>query len=195
MGLFGVLVAAVLVWLLLNLWYMPVLGDFSCSLQPWFVAEAQVEAGDEGCPGSLDEAWNDADWAMDRYEQIASSYRTTALYYLDDGRRHNITSGDDKGPDALRAERALRATGASSIRGRYPAASHVEVKVAAIMRENGTTKGEMVINHRAGPCFGNPAIGLSCQEVLSLVLPPGAILRVWYLPESGPIAFSDFRGR
>jgi len=148
MGLVGVFVIAVLVWVLLNLWYVPTLGNFSCSPWPWFVAEAQ--AGDEGCPGSLDEAWNNADWAMDRHEEIAKGYQTTGLYYLDDGRRHKILSGDEKGADALRAERALRVAGAPSIRGRYPAASHVEVKVDRAELSGGAVAGAAACSDLAG---------------------------------------------
>lgn len=61
------------------------------------------------------------------------------------------------------------------------------------MRENGLTSGLLVINRQDGPCRG--AVGLSCQEVLSQVLPAGATLRVWFPTAGGAMDYKDFQGK
>jgi len=57
------------------------------------------------------------------------------LLYDEDGTQHTYTSGEDDDFDL--AEEVLEERGAPRSRaGTYPAASHVEVKVAALMRDN-----------------------------------------------------------
>jgi hypothetical protein len=75
--------------------------------------------------------------------------------------------------------------------GRCLAASHVETKVAALMRETGVEHGVLVINNRAGPC-GPSAEGTSCMDVLSSILPAGSHLRVWYPDAGGTMQYRDF---
>ena len=115
------------------------------------------------------------------------------MFYDDDGERHTFASGDEGGSDAEQARKALRTVGAAAAPdGSYPAATRVEVKVAAVMREAGVKTGVLVINRQNGPCTG--AVGLSCQEVLPAVLPSGTTLRVWF-PSGGGMEYQDFRGK
>lgn len=176
------------------MWYKPTLGNFSCSYAPWFIAEARADTGND-CPGSIAEAWDNSTWAMGRWSEIQDERETTGSFYGEDGARHTVVSGDEKGQDAEYANRVLREVGAQSDRsGRYPAATHVEVKIAALMREAGFRKGVVIINHKTGPCGGTE--GLSCKEVLPLILSPGTTLRVWYMPlGSSTIQHVDFTGR
>lgn len=60
--------------------------------------------------------------------------------------------------------------------GRHPAITHVETKVAMMMREAELTTGVVVINNEEGPCPG----AYSCSRVLSVVLAEGATLTVWW---------------
>ena len=46
------------------------------------------------------------------------------------------------------------------------------------MRETGVNHGLLVINNPGGICQGGDG-GVGCQDVLQLVLPPGATLAVW----------------
>jgi hypothetical protein len=139
-------------------------------------------------------AWDDAGWAADRFDTIKGKYDTTGIFYDEDGEPHEFSSGDEKGADAERARKVLRAVGAASDgTGSYPAATHVEVKVAALMREAGLKTGLLIINHEDGPCAGGA--GLSCREVVSSVLAPGTTLRVWFPTSDGPMDHLDFQGK
>lgn len=183
-----ILIPVLALFLLLNMFWIPHLGRFSCSVAPWFVPVARA---DGACPGSLHAAMADAGWAAERWEEIRDERQTVGLFYDEDGHRHRYESGDQKGADAERARRVLRDAGASRApNGSYPAASHVETKVAALMHEHGVRRGTLVINNL--PCGGDR--GLSCQEVLSLMLPPGTMLRLWY-PKAGAMEYLDFVGR
>ncbi|MGH3620293.1 MAG: DddA-like double-stranded DNA deaminase toxin [Sciscionella sp.] len=71
--------------------------------------------------------------------------------------------------------------------GPHPGAAHVEPKAAAQMRDGAQGIGVMVINHPRGVCFG--AEGLSCQEILPLLLAPGAKLYVWSPGATRPARF------
>lgn len=103
---------------------------------------------------------------------------TAGHFYDEDGIEHEFTSGDEKGVAAQRVVTVLQEQGVQPNRaGRYPAASHVETKVAALMRETGIENGVLVINNRAGPC-GPSAEGTSRMDVLRSILPAGSHLRV-----------------
>ncbi|MGH7606016.1 MAG: DddA-like double-stranded DNA deaminase toxin [Gemmatimonadales bacterium] len=113
----------------------------------------------------------------------------------EDGIEHEFTSGDEKGADAERARTILREIGAASAPGgRYPAATHVEVKAAALMREVGVKTAVLVINYENGPC-PSTVLGLSCEDVLPKILPAGYQLRVWYLDARGRCDSSTSRDR
>jgi hypothetical protein len=85
----------------------------------------------------------------------------------------------------------MREVGVASIGGQYPAATHVEVKVAALMRETEVKTAVWSSTTRTGPC---PPIGLglSCQDALPQILPAGYRLRVWYANAQGEMHFADF---
>jgi hypothetical protein len=192
-SLTGVVVMAAVLWALLNFVYAPSCGRFDCSYVPSWWPAAAADSG--SCPESISGAMNDAGWAADRLAEIADERRTTGIFFDEEGMRHEFDSGDESGDDAQRARRMLAEVGATAAPdGSYPAASHVEVKVAALMRESGVRTGVLVINKEGGPCAGT--VGLSCQEVLPRLLSSGAWLRVWHPPQKGSgIEFSDFRGR
>lgn len=141
----------------------------------------------DACPDDITAAASDATWAAARLESIAGRKVTTGLAYDEDGAEHTYISGEQD-EHYKRAIRVLQEVGAKPSRGgTYPAASHVEVKVAALMREDGISEVVLVVNHPAGICSAGQ--GLSCQEVLPLVLPPGARLIVWappYVEEGHP---------
>lgn len=179
-GLLGILVTAALVFILLNLFglFTFQFGKFGCGIEPNYRFGAIAEAAEE-CPKALRGAMHDAEWAADRYATIASAKKTAGLFYDDDGFEHHFRSGDEKGADTERAREYLREVGAAMDRtGEFPAASHVEVKVAALMRESGIQTGVLIINRTGPPCEG--AAGFSCQEVLPRLLPAGYKLRVWF---------------
>lgn len=193
MLLLKVLLPLLALLFLLNFVYAPSCARFSCGYEPYWLPQAKADTG--VCPDKLKDVWSNAGWAAERYSEVEGSYQTTGRYYDEDGKPHKIMSGDLKGADAERARTTLRQVGAPTARdGSYPAASHVEVKIAAMMREAGQKAGLVVINNDDGPCFSDRALGLSCQDVLPLVLAPGATLRVWWHGD-GTMRFQDFTGR
>lgn len=193
-SLLGILVLATIAFILLNMFNLIQVGfgSFGCGWKPNVRWGATAEAAsDDSCPTSISGAMSDAKWAADRFATIKDKYVTTGLMYDQDGIEHEIISGDEKGADAERARRILREVGAPSIGGQYPAATHVEVKAAALMRETEVKTAILVINYEDGPC---PPIGLglSCQDVLPKLLPAGYRLRVWYSNAQGEMHFADF---
>ncbi|OLF11450.1 hypothetical protein BLA60_10765 [Actinophytocola xinjiangensis] len=185
-SLTGIAVMAAVLWFLLNFVYAPSCGRFACGYEPSWWPRASADSG-EACPDSLSGAATDAGWAAARLESIADKKVTTGLAYDQDGTEHSYTSGE-KDDHYQRAVKVLREVGAKPSRGgTYPSASHVEVKVAALMRENAISEMVLVINHPGGVC--SAGYGLSCSEVLSSVLPVGARLIVWappYVEEGRP---------
>lgn len=185
--LFGILVAAAVMFLLMNAGILQ-FGKYGCGIEPGINLGAPLAHADAGCPASLNGAMSDAEWAADRYESIAKARKTAGLFYDEDGIEHEFRSGDEKGDDAERARELLRQIGAPTDRtGRYPAATHVEVKVVALMREQDVRRGVLVINN--APCGGDD--GLSCQELLPSLVPNGTVLGVWY-PSGGKMKFTRY---
>jgi len=165
-----VVIALVLAWIFV----VPSCSKFGCDS-----ALATAHADDGSCPASLRGAAQDPDWAADRLKTIADRPLTVGLFYDEDGTQHTYTSGRDDDSDL--AEEILQDVGATPSRiDTYPAATHVEIKIAALMRENEVDYGVLVINHPGGVCNGED--GMSCQEVLGLVLAPGDTLVVWSSP-------------
>ena len=75
-------------------------------------------------------------------------------------------------------------------------ADHVEMKVAADMRDGDVDAMVLVINKAEGPCDavdGNvkPA---SCRALVAGVLPEDATLTVWWRPEAGTMTSATFTG-
>jgi hypothetical protein len=193
-SLLGILVLAAVAFILLNMFNVLSVGfgRFGCGWEPNLRFGAMAEASDDHCPTNISGAMNDAEWAADRYATIKDKYITTGLMYDEDGIEHEFTSGDEKGDDAQRVVAVLQEQGVPPNRaGRYLAASHVETKVAALMREAGVRQGVLVINNRSGPC-GPSNEGTSCTDVLSSILPAGSILRVWFADAGGTMGYRDF---
>jgi type IV secretory pathway TrbL component len=146
---------------------------FGCGVVGYGVAHAS--SGD--CPANINAAAKDAQWAADRIATIPrATTATTGLFYDVDGSETRYTSG--KEDISARIDAFLRASQAVRMPpvGQHPAATHVEAKVAMTMREQNVNQGVLVINNPEGPCPG----AYSCQQVLDVLLPPGAPLTVWW---------------
>ena len=197
-SLLGILVLAAVAFILLNMFNVVRVGfgKFGCGWEPSIrfgaMADADADTDDDQCPTSISDAMNDAAWAADRHATIKYRYITTGLMYDQDGIEHEFTSGDEKGADAQRVVAILRGQNVPPNRaGRYLAASHVEPKVAALMRETGIQQGVLVINNRSGPC-GPSNEGTSCRDVLPSILSAGSTLRVWFADAGGTMQYRDF---
>jgi hypothetical protein len=182
-SLTGILVMAAVVWLILNFAYAPSCGRFACSYVPsWWPQASADNVGVGGCPDGIGAAAIDAEWATARIESLraADAKVTTGLFYDEDGTEHRFTSGRDE--NAERADKALAEAGVEMPRaGPHPASSHVETKIAALMRENGVTYGVVVINNERGPCGTDPDAlePFSCGVVIPAILPAGSTLAIW----------------
>jgi hypothetical protein len=188
-SLTGILVMAAALWLILNFLYAPSCGRFACSYVPSWWPQAAADSGD-ACPDNITAAISDADWAAARIETIKDAKLTTGLFYDSDGTEHRIVSGHED--ISTRVEDLLRASGKVTMPpvGTHPAISHVETKVAMMMREKEVTAGVVVINNEEGPCPGL----YSCQAVLGVVLPTGYTLTVWWPGRTKPESFTGQEG-
>lgn len=182
-SLTGIVVMAAVLWLLLNFAYAPSCGRFACSYVPsWWPQASADSASAGGCPDSITAAASDPTWAADRIASLRDTDAkvTTGLFYDADGTEHTVKSGRDA--DAERADKALMDAGVEMPRaGPHPAASHVETKIAALMRENGITYGVVVINNERGPCGTDPDAlePFSCGVVIPAILPADSTLAIW----------------
>lgn len=141
-----------------------------------------------GCPSSADEAAGDAEWAAARLDSIQGEKVTTGLFYDEDGTEQTFVSGEDG--DASNAVDLLGEVDApASPLGTYPSASHVEVKVAAAMRDSDSRFGVLVINNVNGPCRGV----FGCTSAVPRLLPEGAALVVWW-SDGGEMRSQRFTG-
>ncbi|MGH3625351.1 MAG: DddA-like double-stranded DNA deaminase toxin [Sciscionella sp.] len=178
------LVLAVLVFLAWWLFVRPGSTEFGCE-----AAAATAHAASDDCPSSAEAAAGNSSWAADRMNSISDSKLTTGLLYDSDGTEHALTSGYDD--DADRVTELLDELGAPFPEsGPHPAAAHVEPKAAAQLRDGDQDIGVMVINNEGGVCSGRK--GLSCQEVLPLLLAAGTKLYVWSPGADEPV---EFEGR
>ncbi|MQY40934.1 hypothetical protein SRB17_89680 [Streptomyces sp. RB17] len=75
--------------------------------------------------------------------------------------------------------------------GEFPAASHVEAKIAWAMRNRGIQRATIVINKKEGVCAGP----YSCSAAVPAILPAGSSLTVWYRGTSGSIEGVSILGR
>jgi hypothetical protein len=76
-----------------------------------------------------------------------------------------------------------REVGVFPASGRPDVVDHVEVKVAAAMRNGEETAGVLVINNSGGPCLldeDGDVAPVSCLAYLPRLLPNGATLTVWW---------------
>jgi nucleic acid/nucleotide deaminase of polymorphic system toxin len=182
-SLTGIVVLAAVLWLILNFVYAPSCGRFACSCEPTWLPLAQADSG--GCPDSINGAAGDAEWAADRIAAIADLTPTVGRFYDSDGIAHSYDSKKDADSDL--ALKVGRDAGVFPRSGRPNVVDHVEVKVAAAMRNGGETAGVLVINNAGGPCLldeDGEVAPMSCLAYLPRLLPDGATLTVWW-PDSG----------
>jgi hypothetical protein len=182
-SLTGIVVLATMLWLLLNFVYAPSCGRFACGYEPAWLPEAQADTG--GCPDGITQAANDAVWAADRIASIADQKRTVGLFYDSDGMEHRFDS--QRGAAADKALEVGRDAGLFPASGRPNIVDHVEVKVAAAMRDGGEAAGVLIINNSGGPCLiddEGTAASMSCLAYMPRLLPTGATLTVWW-PDPG----------
>lgn len=165
----------------------------SCSAQFGCAAVGPAAHADDNyqCPSTVDAAAGNAEWAADRLASIADQRQTTGLFYDEEGSEHEFDSSHDDAEEL--ATEVLRQLGIVGQNASLTVASHVEVKVAAAMRDKGIEKGVLVINRTTGVCS---AERYGCMEVVPMILTDGAQLVVWSPKEvaSGqPVVFP--RGR
>lgn len=182
-SLTGIAVMAAVLWLLLNFVYAPSCGRFACSFEPAWIPQAQADSG--SCPDGIAQAANDADWAANRIASIADRKPTVGRFYDSDGMEHSFDS--QRGADADKALKVGRDVGVFPPSGRPNAVDHVEVKVAAAMRDSEETAGVLVINNPGGPCLlddEGTVAPMSCLAYLPRLLPVDTTLTVWW-PDPG----------
>ncbi|HEX4700714.1 MAG TPA: DddA-like double-stranded DNA deaminase toxin [Pseudonocardiaceae bacterium] len=170
----------------LGVWY--VLGHYQGATTFGCQASGTVAHADSGdCPTSVDIAGSDPHWAASRWSTIKDAKVTTGLFYDQDGHEHQFTSGEDT--DADQVSQILRDAGATFPRGAttHPAATHVETKAAARMRDNGVATGVIVINNSRGVCGGANVSSYGCANVLPIILPRNATLVVWWRGPNGMV--------
>lgn len=181
-SLTGIVVAVAVLWLLLNFVYAPSCGRFACSYVPSWWPQAQADTIAGGCPDGLKGAATDAGWAADRMSSIADEKVTTMLAYDEDGAEHRFVSGRDA--DEANVVKTLEDMKyPPNPVGQYPAASHVEAKIAYWMRVSGVTHVVAVINNKGGPCSDGDQ---SCAAIVRVLLPRGSTLEVWWPGQSKP---------
>jgi len=192
-SLTGLLVMAAVLWLLLNFVYAPSCGRFSCGYAPSWLPAAGADTG--SCPDAISGAMTDANWAADRLETIVKRKETAGLFYDADGMLHEYDSSQNE--DSRRAWAIGRDIGVFDPRGPSFLVDHVEVKVAADMRDAGIMSGVLVINKVDGPC-GRGRDGsidpASCLSVVPQLLPGGAKLVVWWPGSDGRPVTKTFIG-
>ena len=182
--LIGRLVLTIVV--VLGLWYLvghwPGTARFGCRASG---PVAHAASGD--CPASIDAAEGDGRWAAARWATLTDAKVTTGLFYDPDGSEHQLTSGEDG--DAGRVSQILRGAGVAFPRNAttHPAASHVETKAAARMRDTNVTAGVVVINNARGVCGGDTVSPYGCVNVLPAILPRAATLVVWWHGPNGMV--------
>jgi len=137
----------------------------------------------------------DANWAADRLETIVKRKETAGLFYDSDGMLHEYDSSQNE--DSRRTWAIGRDIGVFDPRGPSFLVDHVEVKVAAGMRDAGLMSGVLVINKTDGPC-GRGRDGsiapASCLSVVPQLLPEGATLVVWWPGSDGQPVTQTFVG-
>jgi hypothetical protein len=178
-----VLIAVVAFGVLYVLEHLPGSIRFGCRTSN---ATAHADTGD--CPTSADAADRDPRWAAGRWATIKDAKVTTGLFYDQDGNEHQFTSGEDR--EADRVSQILHDAGVAFPRGTttHPAASHVETKAAAQMRDSNVATGIIVINNQRGVCGGDNVSPYGCVNVLPFILPRQATLAVWWPGPNGMLS-------
>ncbi|TDQ01277.1 DddA-like double-stranded DNA deaminase toxin [Labedaea rhizosphaerae] len=160
---------------------------FGCESAP---AVANADSGD--CPSDIEDAESDAVWAAARLDKIKGEKPTVGLAYDDDGTEQRYDSSKDA--TAKRVTEILRDLGVLPPRGTTDAANHVEMKVAADMRDGEVDGIVLVINNQNGPCPAGDPQPLTCRSLLPKVLPEDATLTVWWRPPGGKMTSTTFTG-
>lgn len=190
-SLTGVVVLAAVLWFLLNFVYAPSCGRFSCSYEPAWWPRATADSGD-GCPDSWQEAANDEQWLRDRLESISDKKITTGIAYDEDGAPTTFVSGRDSAAET--ALKVSRDAGLFPRNVRPGIVDHVEVKVAAVMRQNGLTHTMLIINNVLGPCSRDETAPYTCTKIVPRVLAMGSELVVVWKDAQGRLRKSQFVG-
>ncbi len=147
-----VLIATVVIGISYVSNHWPSGSKFGCGISGAAVAHADSAE----CPANLIEADSDPAWAAARIDSINAKVAcngkkyTYGEFYDVDGTEHWYASGQDS--DADNAESVGRSIGVFGPVGRVASVEHVEVKVAAQMRQANVTAAVLVINNPAGPC-------------------------------------------
>lgn len=176
--LFGRLVLVVVV--VLGLWF--VISHYHGDNQFGCEVRLVADIGDsETCPADLGQAAGDSGWAADRIDaidaKVASNSKkyTYGEFYDHDGIGHWYQSGQDD--DADNAQVVGRAVGVFPEQGTVITVEHVEVKVAARMRQASVDAGVLVINNPMGPCGTDTRGQYSCSVVVPKLLARGTSLK------------------
>lgn len=185
-SLTGIMVMVAVLWLLLNFVYAPSCGRFSCNYEPAWWPQAAADTGD-GCPGSWQEAANDQQWLRERIESLDDKNA-----YDDDGVPTTFVSGRDDAADV--ALKGGRDVGVFPQNVRLSVVDHVEVKVAAAMRQGGVTRGLLVINKASGPCSPDETLPFTCVNIVPKMLKTGAELVVVWKDDHGQLHSRRFAG-
>jgi hypothetical protein len=177
--LFGRVVLAVVV--VLALWFVVSRyhgnDQFGCQIR-------LTAAGSDDCPTTLEQAAHDPERAAARIEAINARVATSGKkytygeFYDQDGTSHWYASGQDA--DSDNAQTVGRAAGVFPMHGTVITVDHVEVKVAARMRQARVGAGVLVINNPSGPCGQDTRGQYSCSIVVPKLLPIGTSLAVWW---------------
>jgi hypothetical protein len=161
--------------------------QFGCESAP---AVANAAGGD--CPSDIDDAESDATWAAARLDKIKDEKPTVGLAYDEDGTEHRYDSSKDA--TANRVDEIPRDLGVLPPHATTNAANHVEMKVAADMRDGERESIVLVINNQNGPCPDGDPKPLTCTTLVPKVLPEDATLTVWWRPHGGMMTSTTFTG-
>jgi hypothetical protein len=116
--------------------------------------------------------------AIDASIANGSKKYTYGEFYDRDGVGHQYESGQDG--DAYNAQEVGREIGVFPARGTVITVEHIEVKVAARMRQAEVPDGVLVINNPGGPCGLDTGGQYSCSVGVPRLLPLGTGLVVWW---------------
>lgn len=152
-------------------------------------AGAVAHADSVSCPANIDAAASDGSWAADRLASIANKPQTTGLFYDQDGNERDFVSGHDSDEDT--ATQVLRDLGIVPANATLNVAAHVEVKVAAMMRQQGLDQGLLVINRTTGICNDGT---YTCATVVPKILPSDVALTIWSPKEIANGKPATFKG-
>jgi hypothetical protein len=124
--------------------------------------------------------------------RVSGKKITTETSYDEAGEPTTITSGRDNAADI--ALKVGRDAGAFPQNARPNVVDHVEVEVAAAMREDGVAHALVIINNELGPCSPDETLPYTCVNIVPKVLAPGAELWVVWEDGQGQLKKRQFVG-